>query len=306
MFTHASLFVILWLLLLLGVLPTALLAGSRVAVAAVALSGIALGVAATSVLRIAVRRYPDAEPVPIRQLALLLGLSALAEALVFLLPEEARLSASFTVLCALAWGAGGLRDQRVLWFLYVASPVLVLLPTGNLGAAVSGLVLGLFLVFTVQSSLWLVGVVDELDHVRATRASLAVAEERLRFSRDVHDVMGRRLATIAAQAGLAAALSQRGDQRTPERILEVRETAHAALGEARELARGYRPLDLAAEVAGAVSLLRSAGIAATADLADVPAPWHEPVARVVRESVTTCCATPARPRSPCRTPKGMS
>ena len=47
-----------------------------------------------------------------------------------------------------------------------------------------------------------------------------------------------------------------------EQILEVRETAHEALREARELARGYRPLDLHTEVEGAVSLLRSAGIAA--------------------------------------------
>ena len=47
----------------------------------------------------------------------------------------------------------------------------------------------------------------------------------------------------------------------PQHILEVRETAHEALREARELARGYRPLDLHAEVDGAVSLLESAGIA---------------------------------------------
>ena len=66
---------------------------------------------------------------------------------------------------------------------------------------------------------------------------------------------GRELSTIAVQAELAATLAERGDPRAPQHILQVRETAHEALREARELARGYRPLDLAAEVDGAVSLL---------------------------------------------------
>src|SRR5207237_243777 len=74
--------------------------------------------------------------------------------------------------------------------------------------------------------------------------------------------------------------------RAPEQMLQVRETAHEALREARELARGYRPLDLSTEVDGAVSLLRSAGVSASADLTDLPEPWHEPVARVIREAVT--------------------
>ena len=138
----------------------------------------------------------------------------------------------------------------------------------------------------MQSSLWLLELVYELERSRDTQAALAVAEERLRFSRDVHDVMGRQLSTIAVQAELAATLAERGDPRAPRHILEVRETAHEALREARELARGYRPLDLLAETNGAVSLLESAGITATADLAGLPQAWHEPVARVVREAMT--------------------
>ena len=70
-----------------------------------------------------------------------------------------------------------------------------------------------------------------------------MAEERLRFSRDVHDVLGRRLSTIAVQAELAATLAARGDERAAERMLEVRAVAHDALREARELARGYRATD---------------------------------------------------------------
>ena len=148
------------------------------------------------------------------------------------------------MLASLTWGAGGLRDRRVQWGLYVVSPLIVFAPTGILGLAAYGLGMGLFLVFTVQSSLWLLDVVTQLDRARSAQSSLAVAEERLRFSRDVHDVLGRRLSTIAVQAELAAKLTERGDVRAVDQILEVRETAHVALREARELARGYRPLDL--------------------------------------------------------------
>ena len=149
-----------------------------------------------------------------------------------------------------------------------------------------GLAMAAFLVFTVQSSLWLMGVVTSLERARDSEAALAVARERLRFSQDVHDVMGRRLSTIAVQAELAATLAARGDSRATDQVLEIRSTAHEALREARELARGYRPLDLPTEVSGAVSLLASAGISARADVDDVPAARHELVARVIREAVT--------------------
>lgn len=187
---------------------------------------------------------------------------------------------------ALAWGAGGLRNRRLQAAVVVACTLFPFLVTGNPGFAAYGLGVSIFLIFTAQSSLWLLEVVKELERSKHTQAALAVAEERLRFSRDVHDVLGRQLSTIAVQAELAGTLATRGDPRAPQRILEVRETAHEALREARELARGYRPLDLYAELDGAVSLLRSAGITASAELADLPAAWHEPVARVVREAVT--------------------
>lgn len=117
-------------------------------------------------------------------------------------------------------------------------------------------------------------------------ARMAVAEERLRFSHDVHDVLGRRFSTIAVLSELAASLSERGDDRAAVRMLEVRSLAHEALDEARELARGYRPVDLAHELEGARALLRSAAIEVSLDVAVVPDAWHEAAAWVVRESVT--------------------
>ena len=128
--------------------------------------------------------------------------------------------------------------------------------------------------------------VTELERARNAQAALAVAEERLRFSRDVHDVLGRRLSTIAVQAELAATLAERGDERAAERMLEVRAVAHEALREARELARGYRATDLAQELEGARSLLRSAGISVRLAVEGLPAAWQEAAGWVVREAVT--------------------
>lgn len=286
LYTRTSLYWILWFLILLAALGASVEDRKPLGVVCVVIGTLVLGTASTLLLRKGIRLHPAQAPLPWPELGTLLALIVVAEGLVFLLKEEARVSAAIVIVGSLAWGAGSLRDKRVQWLVYVASPLITFLPTGEMGLAAYGLGVGLFFVFTVQSSLWLLGVVKELDEARGSQAALAVAEERLRFSRDVHDVLGRRLSTIAVQAELAATLAERGDPRAPGRILEVRETAHEALREARQLARGYRPLDLATEVSGATSLLRSAGIATTADLDDLPPSWHEPVARVIREAVT--------------------
>ncbi len=285
-FTIGSLYVLIWFVLAATALGPVGLVNDPVDVVVMGGCLLVLGVAATLAMREAIRLYPDHTPVPWLQLGVLVAVCVAAEALVFLLPDKVQLSAAIVVVTALAWGAGGFRARWIQWSVYAAFPLLVLLPTGELAFAPIGLAVGLFFVFTVQSSLWLMGVVVQLERSRDAQAALAVAEERLRFSRDVHDVMGRQLSTIAVQAELAATLSERGDSRAARHILQVRETAHEALREARELARGYRPLDLSAEVEGAVSLLESAGIAATADLDGLQPAWHEPVARVIREAVT--------------------
>jgi two-component system sensor histidine kinase DesK len=286
LYTVGSLHVVFWFTLLMMAIAAMGPVTDPVQQSLMGVCTLALGGAGWWGLREAVQLHPDRQPLPWRPLTTLLVMVAVAEGLVFLVPEKAQFGSSLVVVAVLVWGAGGFRERRLQWFLYVACPALVLLPTGKPVYAAVALAVGLFFLFTVQSSLWLLRVVTELEGSRTTQAALAVAEERLRFSRDIHDVMGRQLSTIAVQAELAATLAERGDGRASQHILQVRETAHEALREARELARGYRPLDLHAELDGAVSLLKAAGISATADLAGLPEVWHEPVARVVREAVT--------------------
>lgn len=209
--------------------------------------------------------------------------------------SQDRLAMPLIVAITLAWGLGGLQGRGLGTGIVLGVGIagLVLSQTWQLALVSSAF--AMFMVFTMQSSLWLLGVVVELDRARAVQAELAVAQERLRFSSDVHDVMGRHLSVIAVQSEVAAAMVDKGDARAGEKIRLVRASAHDALREARELARGYRPLDLAQELRGAVSLLASAGVRTCgadgpldvdAVAATVPSHRHDLVARVVREAIT--------------------
>ena len=129
----------------------------------------------------------------------------------------------------------------------------------------------------------------ELEWARIDTARLAVAEERLRFSRDLHDVFGRTLSTVALKAELAAEQARRGRPESVATMREVQSIATEALGQVREVARGYRQTDLAGEMAGARSLLEASGIEVTT-MADgggvLPAPVARAFAWVVREGTT--------------------
>src|SRR5690606_12797144 len=119
------------------------------------------------------------------------------------------------------------------------------------------------IVGSYQVSIWMLGVVWEQDRTRVLHARLAVAEERLRFSRDLHDVFGRTLSVVAVKSELAAELAARGRPGAEEQMLEVRRIAQDALREVRAVVAGYRSANLGAELAGARSVLRSAGITTT-------------------------------------------
>lgn len=232
-------------------------------------------------------QWPEAWPLPQPGSALLL-VAALAYAIGALawIPGDAHLTAVVISVLAVSVTLGALPDNRIAAAIIVGSAVLSLVadpaPTSWIpGAAFAGA-----FVTTARLSMWLYGIVLDLDEARQAQSELAVMEERLRFSRDVHDVLGRRLSTIAVQAELAATLAQRGDERAPERMLEVRSVAHQALREARELARGYRQLDFGQELDGARSLLQSAGIDVQLQVDDLPHGWEEPAGWVVREAVT--------------------
>ncbi|MDX3231198.1 sensor histidine kinase [Streptomyces sp. ME19-01-6] len=114
--------------------------------------------------------------------------------------------------------------------------------------------------FSVRSSVWMLAVMWELDATREVQARLAVAEERLRFGRDLHDVMGRNLAVIALKSELAVQLARRGRPEAAEQMVEVQRIAQESQHEIRDVVRGYREADLQVELAGARSVLRAARV----------------------------------------------
>ncbi|MFK4270367.1 sensor histidine kinase [Streptomyces milbemycinicus] len=114
--------------------------------------------------------------------------------------------------------------------------------------------------FSVRSSIWMLEVLWELDASRGVQARLAVAEERLRFGRDLHDVMGRNLAVIALKSELAVQLARRGRPEAAEQMVEVQRIAQESQREIRDVVRGYRAADLQVELAGARSVLRAAEV----------------------------------------------
>ncbi|MFJ4283819.1 sensor histidine kinase [Streptomyces massasporeus] len=180
--------------------------------------------------------------------------------------------------------AGGFAAGTWVMAISLGAPALTALFT-----ALIVLIGGTFIAFTAVFSVWLLNSVFELDEARETRARLAVAEERLRFGRDLHDVMGRNLAVIALKSELAVQLAQRGRPEAVTQMVEVQRLAHESQREVREVVRGYREADLGSELAGAQGVLAAAGIDCTVDgatAAVLPAAVQSALGWVVREAAT--------------------
>jgi two-component system sensor histidine kinase DesK len=110
---------------------------------------------------------------------------------------------------------------------------------------------------------WLWALVVEAQEGRAAQGQLAAAQERLRFARDVHDLLGHRLSVIALKAELAARLAPSDPGRAAQEAAEVRELAASALTELRQAVAGYREVDLGAQLDAVRRVLRSSGVRCT-------------------------------------------
>ncbi|MBR8742635.1 sensor histidine kinase [Nocardiopsis sp. MG754419] len=153
------------------------------------------------------------------------------------------------------------------------------------------LLVGAFLITAILwlcwASAWMLRVLRELQAAHEDRAALALANERLRISRDLHDVFGRTLATIAVKSSLASELAGRGHgERAAAEITEVRRLAEEAGTEVRHVVRGELATTWSGEVSGARSLLGSAGIDCVVTGDPVPEACASTLAMVVREGVT--------------------
>jgi two-component system sensor histidine kinase DesK len=149
-----------------------------------------------------------------------------------------------------------------------------------------------FAVCTAAFAMWGVNqlMLRNLDLMRARdeNAQLAVAAERNRFARDLHDILGHSLTVITVKAELAGRMLDIDPARTRSELADLERLSRDALADVRRAVEGYRDLTLPGELARAREALLAADI--DADLPnstdEVPTQWRELFAWTVREGVT--------------------
>jgi two-component system sensor histidine kinase DesK len=152
-----------------------------------------------------------------------------------------------------------------------------------------GLVLG-----TITAGLAMFGVLQlvqrnvQLTAAREEIADLAVSQERGRFARDLHDLLGHTLTVITMKAELAGRLAHLDPDRAAAEIADVERLARDALADVRATVAGYRAVSLPNELAAARVALDAAGIEADLPTAvdNVPTERRELLGWAVREGVT--------------------
>ena len=127
-----------------------------------------------------------------------------------------------------------------------------------------------------------------LNTAREEMARLAVNEERLRFARDLHDLLGHSLSVIVLKSEVARGLLERDPDQAAAAIGDIERVARDALRDVREAVAGYRKTNLAEELAGAREMLESAGISVrwNESAGDLPEEADTVLAWAVREGAT--------------------
>ncbi|WP_330333900.1 sensor histidine kinase [Streptomyces sp. NBC_00536] len=154
---------------------------------------------------------------------------------------------------------------------------------------VSAILYGTFLSGMVTAAiLALSETVAELRETRQELARSAVEQERLRFSRDLHDLLGHTLSVIVVKSEAARRIAPRDMDAALAQIGDIESIGRQALVEIREAVTGYRESSLADELERARAALTAAGIEPAVHRSGPPlTPQTEALLGwVVRESVT--------------------
>lgn len=130
--------------------------------------------------------------------------------------------------------------------------------------------------------------VRELHAAREKLARQAVEKERMRFSRDLHDLLGHTMSVIVVKSEAARRLAPRDLDAALAQITDIESVGRQALTEIREAVTGYREGSLATELDAACSALRAAGVEPEVTRSGEPlSPQSEALLGwVVREAVT--------------------
>jgi two-component system sensor histidine kinase DesK len=190
--------------------------------------------------------------------------------------QKHRAAVAFLALLAVSLNLVLGNEWRVLFFpLNVAAGIMLL--TTDAYVAIAGLAAITFGLGVLSGMTWLalptaalglwatafvrqVATVAELRSAREELARMAVDEERLRFARDLHDLLGHSLSLITLKSELAGRLLPDEPEKAETEVHDIEEVARQALGEVREAVAGYRNPTLDEELAGAAEMLGAAGI----------------------------------------------
>lgn len=220
---------------------------------------------------------------------LLLGLQALLVYLPLLQFQE-----TWTGLPGFLAGSALLVLRPALgWSVFVAVVATVAWAQVGFGAILPTDI-GFNILLTVNSGLivygltWMARTVRQLRAARQELAKVALAETRLRFARDLHDLLGLSLSAITLKSELAYRLILLEPARARAELAEVLEISRQALADVRSVAGGYHEMSLEDECRTAESLLTTAEIDVRMDIdyGDLPPEVSTVLATVLREGVT--------------------
>jgi two-component system sensor histidine kinase DesK len=180
----------------------------------------------------------------------------------------------------------------VAWTVFAATIVSILVLSGVLASdaydvaylTLSTLVLSLVVFGLARLSL----LIKYVHARRGELAQLAVISERMRFARDLHDLLGYSLSAITLKAEFTRRLIGTNPGRARDELAEVLDIARQALADVRIVASGYRNISLAKEASSVNSLLAAAGIDAQVDIncGMLDEKLDTVLATVLREAIT--------------------
>jgi signal transduction histidine kinase len=139
---------------------------------------------------------------------------------------------------------------------------------------------------------------QESRHRAADREARARAEERLRLSRDVHDVVSHSLSTIAVRSGVARLLLDEQPEEARSALAAIESASRSALDELRGILRQTRDPEAAAESAtpalgdlpALIGVLRRSGLEISYQSAGPPRPYGTALElsgyRIAQEALT--------------------
>ncbi|PMC74978.1 histidine kinase [Brachybacterium sp. UMB0905] len=139
---------------------------------------------------------------------------------------------------------------------------------------------------------------QQLEAAEARNAVLAVAAERERIGRDLHDLVGHSLTSLTISAQLARRLLDIDPEAAKAQLEHIEATTRQALADVRATASGMQHVRAATEIASARTVLATVGIQASVPTALPPLPddvaelfgyvIREGVTNIVRHSRATC------------------